>query len=198
METRKQYNILDILKALADESRLALLRLLNEKEQTVGELARQVGLGDPTVSHHLARLRQAGLVTLRMAGNQRFYRINEAGLAAFKKLAAEIEQAAQAPEAPEQDEDWIAELGWDAADQKVLRDYTRGGVLTRLPSKQKKLNAVLRWLSTLFAPDRLYSEADVNEILKSKYEQDFVSLRRDLVDLGYLRREKGGGTYWKG
>jgi DNA-binding transcriptional ArsR family regulator len=61
-----------MLKALADDSRLALLRLLNEGERTVGDLARQVDLGEPTVSHHLSRLREAGLVTLRMAGNQRF------------------------------------------------------------------------------------------------------------------------------
>jgi hypothetical protein len=36
----------------------------------------------------------------------------------------------------------------------------------------------------------------VNAILKSVYEPDFVSLRRDLVDFGYLRRERGGGKYW--
>jgi hypothetical protein len=34
-------------------------------------------------------------------------------------------------------------------------------------------------------------------VLKSVYEADFVSLRRDLVDFGYLRRERGGGKYWR-
>jgi DNA-binding transcriptional ArsR family regulator len=196
MKGRKEDAILGMLKALADESRLALLRLLNEGERTVGDLAHQVGLGEPTVSHHLARLRQAGLVTLRMAGNHRFYRVNATGLARFKQLAAEIERSQPTPEAVAADDQWVTELGWSAADQQVLREYTRGRQLTHLPSKHKNLLVILRWLATLFEPDRLYSEAEVNAVLKAVYAQDHVGLRRDLVDLGYLRRERGGGKYW--
>jgi DNA-binding HxlR family transcriptional regulator len=196
MERGKENAIIDLLKALADESRLVLLRLLNEGERTVGDLASQVGLGEPTVSHHLARLRQAGLVTLRMAGNQRFYRVNPAGLARFKKLAAEIERSQPVPEQISADDQWIVGLGWSAADQHVLREYTLGRQLTHLPSKQKNLLVVLRWLATLFEPDRYYNEAEVNQVLKAVYAEDYVGLRRDLVDLGYLRRERGGGKYW--
>lgn len=189
---------LAMLKALADESRLTLLRLLNEQEYSVGELAQQVNLGEPTVSHHLARLREVGFVTLRMAGNQRFYRINETGLAKFKQLAAAIEQAPPVSEPVLSDGQWIDELGWSETDRQVLRDHTSGGQITHLPSKQKKLLVILRWLATLFEPDRLYSEAEVNSILRAVYEEDYVSLRRDLVDLGFLRRERGGGKYWRG
>lgn len=196
MEAEHSDQLLYMLKALADESRLALLRLVNQEERTVGDLASLVDLGEPTVSHHLARLRQAGLVTLRMAGNQRFYRVHQNGLARFKQLAAEIELLPATPVSPDSDDSWIAKLGWDASDQQVLRDYTFGSKLARLPTKQKKLLVILRWLATLFVPDRQYSEAEVNTILKAAYEQDFVSLRRDLVDYGYLRRERGGGKYW--
>ncbi len=190
---------LRMLKALADESRLALLWLLRDSERTVGDLAEGVNLGEPTVSHHLARLREVGLVTLRMAGNQRFYRINESGLATFKRLAAEIEQLRPAPERAPSDDRWIAALGWSVEDQQVLREYTSSGQLTRMPNRQKKqrhLIVVLRWLASLFQADRLYSEGEVNAILKAVYEEDHVSLRRDLVDFGYLRRERGGGKYW--
>lgn len=189
---------LAMLKALADESRLTLLRLLNKQEYSVGELAQQVNLGEPTVSHHLARLREVGFVTLRMAGNQRFYRINESGLAKFKRLAAAIEQIPPVSEPVLPDDRWIDELGWSETDRQVLRDHTSGGQITHLPSKQKKLLVILRWLATLFEPDRLYSEAEVNSILRAVYEEDYVSLRRDLVDLGFLRRERGGGKYWRG
>ena len=71
--------VLMFLKILADESRLKLLRLISQGEQTAGDLAGKMNLSDPTVSHHLTRLREAGLVTLRMAGNQRFYRLKPAG-----------------------------------------------------------------------------------------------------------------------
>lgn len=190
-------SLLDMLKALADDSRLTLLRLLNEGEHTVGELAGLLDLGEPTISHHLSKLRANGLVNLRMAGNQRFYRVNETGLQRFKRLAAEIEKNRPEPEPVQPDHEWIAALGWSPADQKVLRDYTEGRKLTHLPSKRGKTQVILRWLATLFEPERLYNEAEVNVILKSVYEVDFVSLRRDLIDMGYLRREMGGGKYWR-
>ena len=195
MEERANEPLLDLLKALADESRLSLLRLLNEHEYAVGDLAERVQLSEPTVSHHLARLREVGLVTLRMAGNQRFYRANDGGIARFKRMVGEIEKAPRVPDAVP-DDSWIAALRWDAWDLQVLHDYTVNRQLTRIPSKQKKLLVVLRWLATLFEPDRLYTEPEVNATLKAVYKADFVGLRRDLVDFGYLRRERGGGKYW--
>jgi hypothetical protein len=130
-----------------------------------------------------------------MAGNQRFYRVHAEGLARFKRLARTIEQAPPEP-APARDEAWIEALGWPAADQQVLREFTEAGVLTRLPVRQqKKLAVILRWLATLFEPETLYTEAGVNAILKRVYADDHVSLRRDLVDLGYLRRDRAGGKY---
>jgi biotin operon repressor len=196
MEINKKETTLNMLKALADDSRLTLLQLLASGERSVGDLAEQVSLGEPTVSHHLARLREVGLVSLRMAGNQRFYRVNDSGLALFKQLAAEIEQTQPLPEQLGADNAWIATLGWSAEDQQVLREHTQGRQLTRLPSKQKKTLVILRWLATMFEPERFYSEAQVNAVLKAVYAEDYVSLRRDLVDLGYLRRERGGGKYW--
>ena len=196
MEIHQRMYILPMLKALADESRLQLLQVLNEGERTVGDLAERVTLTEPTVSHHLAKLREVGLVTLRMAGNQRYYRINEGGLTNFKQLAAVIEKLSPFIEAPPTDDSWIDALDWNEEDKQVLRDLTSDGKLRRIPSKQKKLIVILRWLATLFKPDTLYSEAEVNAVLKSVYERDFVSLRRDLVDFGYLRRERGGGKYW--
>ncbi len=194
MKPQPREDILDMLKALADESRLALLRYLHQREHTVGELAERVGLGEPTVSHHLAKLRETGLVSLRMAGNQHFYRANAEGLARFKRLAGEIEQMPPEPEAG--DDSWIDALGWDPADLQVLREFTSGGRLTRLPARQqKKLMVILRWLATLFEPEQLYTEAGVNAILKAVYPEDHVGLRRDLVDFGFLRRDRAGGKY---
>lgn len=198
MHTTATEDILEMLKALADESRLALLRILQQGECNVGDLAAKLSLTEPTVSHHLARLRETGLVSLRMEGTQRFYRINEAGLARFKRLAAQIEQTPERPVVESDDKSWIDALEMDEAGRKVLRDYTHGGRLTRLPNKRAKTLFILRWLATLFEHDRLYSEAEVNEVLKSVYAEDYVSLRRDLIDIGYLRREKSGDRYWKG
>ena len=189
-------HLLEMLKSLADASRLNILRLLSEREYTVGDLAESVGLSEPTVSHHLSKLRQSEFVTLRMAGNQRFYRVNKSGLWQFKTLVSHIEEMPPQPEAIESDDSWIDALGWSKYDQKVLREHTVNGYLTILPAKQKKLLVVLRWLAALFQPETYYSEPEVNAIIRAVHEEDYVGLRRDLVDMGYLRRERGGGCYW--
>ncbi len=196
MEALAQEELLNLLKALADDSRLKIIQLLNEREYTVGDLATRVELTDPTVSHHLSRLREIGLVTLRTAGNQRFYRTNASGLSRFKQLAANIEAVASSPTPMVDDNAWIAALGWDEKAQKVLREHTVNGRLVKIPAKQKKLVVVLRWLATKFEAERMYTEPEVNALLKTFDDEDFVLLRRELVDFGYLRRERGGGKYW--
>ena len=185
-----------MLKALADDSRLAILRLLNLREYAVNELAQATNLTDPTISHHLSRMREAGLVSLRMAGNQRFYRINPEGLTLFKRLVSEIEFTPPDPALDVSDDRWIAELGWDAQDQQVLKEHTHNGKVTNLPNKLKKTVVILRWVATMFEPGKVYTEPEVNTILKEVYAWDYVSLRRDLIVMGYLEREPGGGKYW--
>lgn len=196
LENQMMDAALFMLKALADGSRLTLLRILNEDELSVGEMAERLNLGEPTVSHHLVRLREAGLVTLRMAGTQRFYRVNATGLAKFKALANEIEKLPPVETPVVSDDRWIDTLDWDDADKQVLKEYTSNGKIKQLPTKQKKFLVILRWLATLFKPDTMYTEPEVNAILKVVYEFDYVSLRRDLISMGYLRRERGGGKYW--
>lgn len=187
----------DILKALADDNRLHLFRLVSAREHTVGELANEVSLTEPTVSHHLARLREVGLVSLRAAGNTHYYTGNEAGLAVFKKLVEDIEKLPPPVEPRESDETWIDALAWASEDDRaVLREFTHNGKLTNLPRQQKRLFPILRWLASQFELERLYTEREVNAVLKTAYAHDFVSLRRDLVDFGYLRREANGTKYW--
>jgi DNA-binding transcriptional ArsR family regulator len=57
-------------KALADVNRLRIVRRLAGGPASVGELIDHVGLSQPLVSHHLRRLREAGLVVSRRAGRE--------------------------------------------------------------------------------------------------------------------------------
>jgi DNA-binding transcriptional ArsR family regulator len=59
-------------RALADSSRIEVLSLLGSGVTRVGELVRRTGLSRSTIHHHLAQLRDAGLITLE--GNARAYR----------------------------------------------------------------------------------------------------------------------------
>ena len=59
-----------ILKALADESRLKIVRLLLNGELSVSEVVRLLGMAQPQVSHHLSILRSSGLVDTRREGKK--------------------------------------------------------------------------------------------------------------------------------
>ena len=57
-------------KVMADVNRLRIVRRLAEGEASVAELIAHVGLSQPLVSHHLKRLRVAGLVETRRVGRE--------------------------------------------------------------------------------------------------------------------------------
>jgi len=57
-------------KALADVNRLRIVRRLAASEASMAELIAHVGLSQPLVSHHLKRLRVAGLIETRRVGRE--------------------------------------------------------------------------------------------------------------------------------
>ena len=58
-----------LLKTIADATRLRILGLLTERPRTGGELATELGLSAPTISHHLHRLRDVGIVDITPVGH---------------------------------------------------------------------------------------------------------------------------------
>ena len=79
------------LKVLADPARLRLLSLIQaqpEHETCVCHLTEPLGLSQPTVSHHLKVLLQAGLVEREQRGSWAYFRVREAPLAALRALLA--------------------------------------------------------------------------------------------------------------
>jgi DNA-binding transcriptional ArsR family regulator len=70
--------------ALGDPSRRAIVECLAERPRAVGELADDLPISRPAVSQHLRVLKEAGLVTDRVAGTRRIYRLNPAGVAALR------------------------------------------------------------------------------------------------------------------
>lgn len=65
------------------------------------------------------------------------------------------------------------------------------------PSKRKRQQLALSYLASKFEADREYTEKEVNALLKQWHTfSDWAMLRRDLVDAGFLNRDKNGGLYW--
>src|ERR671926_1570369 len=66
----------DAFNAMAEPRRRQIVDLLAGEERAVGDLVRELGLGQPQVSKHLRVLREVGLVDVRDEGRQRLYRLN--------------------------------------------------------------------------------------------------------------------------
>jgi DNA-binding transcriptional ArsR family regulator len=66
----------DMLRALANPTRRAMLELVWDAERSSSEIAEVVGATRPATSQHLKVLRDAGLVHVRADGNQRLYRVD--------------------------------------------------------------------------------------------------------------------------
>jgi DNA-binding CsgD family transcriptional regulator len=64
------------------------------------------------------------------------------------------------------------------------------------PVKEEKRKALLPRFADLFEPDKTYTEAEVKKIIKTIYEDD-ATIRRYLVDYGYLSRTNDGSKYYK-
>ena len=70
-------NPVEFAKALADETRQKIMQLCCCQWVSVSDIVQQLNVTQPTVSHHLAVWREAGLVEVREQGKQTFYRLDQ-------------------------------------------------------------------------------------------------------------------------
>ena len=177
--------LLAFFKALADESRLKIIGLLAAREHSVQDLARLLGLKEPTVSHHLSILKAQGLVTVRAEGTTRWHALDASALEGLSRRVLEPQPLAAAAPAP-------APRG---SDEKVLQAFVDAeGRLTAIPAARKKRGVVLRWLMDGFEEGHRYAEAEVNAVLQARHP-DSATLRREMVMHRMLARE--AGVYWR-
>jgi ArsR family transcriptional regulator len=71
------FNPVLFAKALADETRQKIMKICCCNWLSVAAIVEHLNVTQPTVSHHLAILREAGLVEVREDGKQTFYRLNQ-------------------------------------------------------------------------------------------------------------------------
>lgn len=81
-----------VFEALADEKRLAIVELLADGEKCVCDVSESLGISNALASHHLKKLREAGVVTTSRKGSWLYCRLEE-GL--LMKVAEEFERLAQ-------------------------------------------------------------------------------------------------------
>ncbi len=179
--------LLAFFKALADANRLKLIGLLAQKESSVEELAAILDVSPSTVSHHLSKLAEIGLVAARAEG---YYNVYYLETDVLEAMAQRLLAKNSLP-------DVAKDLDRKAYDRKILMDYLdEDGAMTRLPTSRRKLDVILHYLGDQFELDRTYTEKEVNEII-GQFNEDISGLRRDLVSVQLLDRERDGSAYWR-
>ncbi len=76
-----KFNPVLFAKAISDETRQKIMNICCCESLSVNEIVEKLDVSQPTVSHHLAVLREAGLVTIREEGKQTFYSLNQENVA---------------------------------------------------------------------------------------------------------------------
>ena len=179
---------------LGDATRLRLLALLDREELTVAELAQVTRLAQPRVSTHLAKLREAGLVTDRREGVSVYYRINTTGdngelVNLWSALRKDLDDALISADA-----DHLVEV---LARRAATRNWpdTVAGDMERHYSPGRTWEATARAMVQLIEPGRVLDIASgdgvMGELLAYRAESiDCVDISPKVVNAGRARVEK--------
>jgi DNA-binding transcriptional ArsR family regulator len=178
------HTLVSFFKVLANENRLKLVGILSGQECSVEELAALLKLQEPTVSHHLNKLKELHLVQMRPEGNTHLYRLNNEALRELNKAMFTEDQMATL----------VKEVKPEAWEDKVLKNFLSGEILMEIPASRKKRLVILKWLVRFFEMGVTYPEHKVNEIIQ-RHHPDYATLRRELI--GYQMMQRENGFYWR-
>ena len=170
---------LQLLKVLADETRLAILNILLHEDCYVEKIACELSLTPATICYHLKKLESAGVVN---CSRSQFYIIYSLNREIFDKPLYEL-IAADSPAV-----DTTAKY-----ENEVLSHFFRYGKLTQIPTQRKKREIVLRKIAQEFKVGQTYTENEVNEIIHS-FHEDHCTIRREMVACDIMTRENE--IYW--
>lgn len=170
---------IDLLRLLLDPTRVAIVGAVAAEPGTTPEIADRCGCEPDEVLRTLGGLVQAGLV-LHEDGT---FHLDVGG---WRAVARELPQAT--PPSPR-----IA-FGMTDDEAAVLGRFFRGDRLVELPAQRSKRLVVLERLALELEPGVRYSEPEINELLR-RFNDDHATLRRQLVDEGFV--DRAAGEYWR-
>lgn len=173
-----------MFKCLGDKSRLQILKSLAQEDMYVERLAERLALTPSTVSFHLKKLADAGLV---QAYKNQYYTMYALCREQFDaRLIEIITQTSEEADLQQQRE--------AAYRQRVIDSFVEYGKLKSIPAQRKKERILLEEMAKCFTPGQRYTEREVNLILADWYD-DFCTLRRDMVAEKLLDRDNE--SYWR-
>lgn len=168
-----------LFKALGHPARLLILNLVRAKPRHGQELAAILNLQPATISHHLTKLTEVGLLKSR---KDQYYQMFTLDNEILSETLDDLIRLSQPH--------LTGAVAQDAYREKVLKTFIKQGRLTHLPAQLKKRQVILEFLVTEFEPGRLYEEKEVNQILL-EFHEDVATLRREMIMNKLMTRERG-------
>jgi hypothetical protein len=168
---------LDAFALLADQQRLRVVAAVVLGARATDEIVATTGLSSRVVLEALSRLEAGELV--RRDGSDWVFDVRR-----MSDLARDAR--------PKAEPDDLGDVPADTA--QVLRRFLREGRLLSIPVQRSRRLIMLDHIAGVFELGVKYPERDVNALLAG-FHEDFATLRRYLVDEGFLSRE--AGVYWR-
>jgi DNA-binding MarR family transcriptional regulator len=169
-------------KALADLTRIRILATLASGPLHGQALAGKLGVTPPTITHHMAKLREAGLVKEKRDKNTIYFTLNKEAL---EQSALAILDLVRQPETLTEEGEDERQLGL------VLKSFfDEAGRLKTIPAQRKKRLVVFEHMLRGLTAGRTYTEAEINDYIK-KYHEDYATIRREFIANHYMYREQG-------
>lgn len=172
--------VIQVFKCLSDKSRLQILKNLSKEPMYVELLSERLELTPSTVSFHLKKLMDAGLVRSKKEQYYVVYQMNEEFF--YKSLEELI-----LVESSEQEIQSEREKNYK---DKILRSFFHMGKLKIIPVQMEKRKVILNEIAKVFEPKKEYTEKEVN-ITIADFHDDFCTIRKYMVEEGILERDNG-------
>lgn len=154
------------------------------------EISNKLGVATSTIRNHRYKLREkekqaklylAIMDLLAQSTNKKINKLDKGTICDAHKTATTLDDRFNIT-----DEEKIAVIENYMDKSRVLKSY---------PSREKKKIIVLEEIMKKFESSVIYSEKEINEILKTVYD-DFATIRRALIEYGFLSRSNDCRSYW--
>ncbi|PFH91108.1 metalloregulator ArsR/SmtB family transcription factor [Bacillus sp. AFS088145] len=172
--------IVDFHKALGDLTRVRIIALLQQGHLSGQEIANKLSLKPPTITHHMSKLREVGLIKERRDKNTIYFSLNTKILEMNAKAIFTVGTGG----------DSNMEMSVTESERSSIINnfFTKEGKLKNYPAQRKKKLVVLAHMIKGLEFGRVYQEKEINEYLK-EFHEDYATLRRELIMCQYMYRE---------
>jgi len=178
--------LMALATTLLDTDRLRIAGLLASGPANPMQLEQATGISHRDLLRHLDSLQNFGIVKLqdpapRDPDHYSPYELNAATFKAARQAMGKYKGVRKRP---------------TDSRELTLETFMPDGKLTAFPLKQSQILVILDTVAARFESEKQYTEREINAIL-AEISDDFATLRRYLVDYGYLSRTSDGSVYHK-